>query len=61
MKQINIKFNENNEQDMAVYNKIKTDERGMTEYIRQLVLMDIIAEEMVRIYMEGAMADGEKD
>ena len=64
MKQINIKFNEENATDMKVYRRIKFAAEGMTEYIRQVVLMDIQTDEMLyrlREWQEGAEADGEKD
>lgn len=61
MKQINIKFNEENATDMKVYRRIKFAAEGMTEYIRQVVLMDIQADEMLLKLREGAEADGEKD
>lgn len=61
MKQINIKFNEENATDMKVYRRIKFAAEGMTEYIRQVVLLDIQADEMLLKLQEGAEADGEKD
>ena len=60
MKQINIKFNEANPVDMKVYHRIKTEPK-ITEYIRQLVLQDILDDIYRVMYEEGLYKNGEKD
>ena len=60
MKQINIKFNEANPVDMKVYHRIKTEPK-ITEYIRQLVLQDIMEDNMRKMYYGGLLKDGTKD
>lgn len=46
MKQLNLKFNEEKSVDMKVYNRIK-EQPSVVEYIRQLVLWDIYADEQL--------------
>lgn len=46
MKQFNLKFNEEKSVDMKVYNRIK-EQPSAVEYIRQLVLWDIYADEQL--------------
>ncbi|MBP5433231.1 hypothetical protein [Ruminococcus sp.] len=46
MKQFNLKFNEEKPVDMKVYNRIK-EQPSAVEYIRQLVLWDIYADEQL--------------
>ena len=60
LKQINIKFNEANPVDMKVYHRIKTEPK-ITEYIRQLVLNDMLDDMYRLMYREGVFQNGEKD
>ena len=59
MKQINIKFNENNEQDMKVYRRIKAQD-SIVDYIRTLVLWDIYADDQL-VRLQERLKDGEED
>lgn len=59
MKQLNLKFNEDKSVDMKVYNRIK-EQPSVVEYIRQLVLWDIYADEQL-VRLQEKMKDGEKD
>ena len=60
MKQINIKFSEQSAIDMKVYERIKAEPK-ITEYIRQLVLQDILEDHMRKLYYGGLLKDGTKD
>ena len=60
MKQINIKFSDTNPVDMKVYERIKAEPK-ITEYIRQLVLQDIMEDNMRKMYYGGLLKDGTKD
>lgn len=60
MKQINIKFSEQNAVDMKVYERIKAEPK-ITEYIRQLVLQDIMEDNIRKMYYGGLLKDGTKD
>lgn len=59
MKQLNLKFNEDKSVDMKVYNRIK-EQPSVVEYIRQLVLWDIYADEQL-VRLQEKLKDGEKD
>ena len=59
MKQINIKFSENNPQDMKVYERIKA-QASVTDYIRTLVLWDIYADDQL-VRLQERLKDGETD
>lgn len=59
MKQLNLKFNEDKSVDMKVYNRIK-EQSSVVEYIRQLVLWDIYADEQL-VRLQEKLKDGEKD
>ena len=59
MKQINLKFNESKSVDMKVYNRIQ-EQPSVVEYIRQLVLWDIYADEQL-VRLQEKLKDGEKD
>ena len=61
MKQINIKFNEDNYLDMRAYERIKS-QPGITKYIRDLVLWDINADEMlIKLGLRKGAENGKKD
>jgi len=59
LKQFNLKFNEAKSVDMKVYNRIK-EQPSAVEYIRQLVLWDIYADEQL-VRLQEKLKDGEKD
>ena len=59
LKQINIKFSENNPQDMKVYERIKA-QASVTDYIRTLVLWDIYADDQL-VRLQERLKDGETD
>ena len=57
MKQLNLKFNEANSVDMKVYNRIK-EQPSTVEYIRQLVLWDIYADDQL-VRLQEKLKDAE--
>ena len=59
LKQLNLKFNEEKSVDMKVYNRIK-EQPSTVEYIRQLVLWDIYADDQL-VRLQEKLKDGEKD
>lgn len=59
MKQFNLKFSENNPQDMKVYERIK-EQPSAIEYIRTLVLWDIYADDQL-VRLQERLKDGETD
>lgn len=59
MKQFNLKFNEEKSVDMKVYNRIK-EQPSAVEYIRQLVLWDIYADDRL-IKLQEKLKDAKTD
>lgn len=59
-KQINIKFSEDNPQDMKVYERI-VEQPSITDYIRTLVLWDIYADDQLVRLQKRLEENGEED
>lgn len=59
-RQINIKFNEENPEDMKVYKRIM-EQPSITGYIRTLVLWDIYADDQLVRLQKRLAEDGEED